>query len=281
MMDLLTRFLFEQLNIKGEIVQLTASYQAIRANHPYPKNIGMQLGEALAASVLLAAPLKTPGSLLLQLQGKGLVNLVLAQATQDLKIRGLVQYDAACSDEDLFTAGHLLLTIKPTHGQQYQGMVAVHQETISQALIHYFDQSEQLPTYVMLCADEKKAAGFLIQKLPSTDKSLSDEDWNRIQILAQTLTPAELLSLRAEEILFRLFHEETLRVFPASSIEFQCHCDREKMENAIKTMHYDEVVQIFDEHPYVSVTCEFCNREQRFSRGDIEILFENSKPTYH
>ncbi|SJM92956.1 Hsp33 family molecular chaperone HslO [Crenothrix polyspora] len=284
--DLLHRFLLEDRGIRGEWIQLTDSWQAIKNNHPAPAPAQQQLGHALAAVAMLSATIKFEGSLILQAQGDGAIRTLVAQATHDRKIRGLIRNTDTVpsgSLQAMFGQGNLALTIKPNHADPYQGIIALQGNNLATALESYFSQSEQLKTRLWLFANDSHAVGFLLQELPgNTDSS----NWEHIEILANTLKEHELLTLDCQEILHRLFHEENLRLFDGEAVSFECVCSRARIESTLKSLGNDELQDILRERGSIEVGCEFCNTQHQFDPIDIARLFTaqdfvNSSTTRH
>lgn len=284
--DLLHRFLLEDRGIRGEWIQLTDSWQAIKNNHPAPAPAQQQLGHALAAVAMLSATIKFEGSLILQAQGDGAIRTLVAQATHDRKIRGLIRNTDTVpsgSLQAMFGQGNLALTIKPNHADPYQGIIALQGNNLATALESYFSQSEQLKTRLWLFANDSHAVGFLLQELPgNTDSS----NWEHIEILANTLKEHELLTLDCQEILHRLFHEENLRLFDGEAVSFECVCSRARIESTLKSLGNNELQDILCERGSIEVGCEFCNTQHQFDPIDIARLFTaqdfvNSSTTRH
>jgi molecular chaperone Hsp33 len=276
--DSLRRFLFEDLGIRGDWIKLTTSWKAAKQHQQGPQNAQLQLGQALAAVALLSATIKFNGSMILQAQGDGAFRTLVAQSTHDQKIRGLIR----CSDqvpdgslENMFGQGRLVLTIEPDDAQPYQGVVPLEGGNLAAALQIYFEQSEQLKTRLWLFANETQIAGLLLQELPSKNNSLGD--WERIEILADTVTEQEMLDLNCEHLLYRLFNEEKVRLFDAEPVEFRCSCSREKIERTLNAMGREELEDILKEHGTIQVGCQFCNEQYQFDRVDIESLLSPVK----
>ena len=278
--DSLRRFLFEHTGIRGNLVHLDASWRAVLDTHPYPESVRVHLGEALAAVCLLAATVKLSGSLILQIQGSGPLRTLVAQATSARTLRGVARWEGEVpAGGDLascFGEGRLVLSIERGGGEPYQGIVPLSGGSIAQAIEGYFRDSEQLPTRLWLAADERQAAGLLLQRLPGDG---DPEDWGRIGMLADTLTPAELTGLPADALLYRLFHEETVRLFESEPLAFRCGCSRARIEDMLRTLGQAEVDSIVAEQGAVEVTCEFCNRGYRLDAVDASQLFAKT-PTH-
>jgi len=272
------RFLFNEAPVRGEIVNLTESYQEILKRSPYPLVVQELLGQALVAVSLLSATIKYKGSLILQTQSDGPVSLLLSQANTLHEIRGLAKWQGEVSEAFPLALGkgHMAITIDPATGnERYQGVVELKGMSLAQVIENYFYQSEQLPTIVMLAANATTAAGLLLQLLPQA-KHEDKNFWQHVEHLARTLTNEELLTLPPEKILFRLFNQEQVNVFDPQSIQFVCRCSRDAMAKAILTLGHEDAVKIATEHQVVSVTCEFCNKQLDFDRIDVERIFNEA-----
>jgi molecular chaperone Hsp33 len=277
--DSLHRFLFERAGVRGELVYLDASWRAILETHPYPDEVRRQLGEALAAVALLSCTIKFEGSLILQVQGRGPLRTLVAQATHRRTVRGLARWQGpvpAGTLSQTFGEGRLVLTVQPLRGERYQGIVPLQGPSLSAALETYFGASEQLATRLWLASTEQRAVGMLLQRLPGEHGS--DEDWERIGLLARTLTEKELVALPAAELLYRLFNEETVRLFESEPVAFRCGCSQQRIEHTLRAMGRAEVESILEDHGAVEVDCEFCNRRYRLDRIDALKLFALHPP---
>jgi len=281
--DALHRFIIEQSHVRGEIVRLDTTLRAMEGTNNYPQPVRQLLGETAAAAALLAATIKFDGQLTLQVRGNGPVNLLVVEATGKGTLRGVAHHDGDVPDmgiRSLMGAGHLVMTIDPGLGnERHQGIVALDETSLVATLQNYFTQSERLPTRLWLAVDEFAAAGFLLQNLPADRPAAAlkdDDDWNRCVRLANTLTNAELLHLPVERLLYRLFHQESVRLFRSSPVGFACRCSRERVNSTLKTLGYAEVKQILEEDGLVSVRCEFCNSAYDLDAVDIEHLFASA-----
>lgn len=276
--DQIQRVLFDELDIRGVLVGLESSYQQALEKHNYPKVIRRVLGEMMAAASVLAANLKFEGRLILQAQGEGDVTLLMAECNHNQELRAIARFEGELPEEarfiDLLEKGRMAITIDPLKGQRYQGVVPLEGDTLGQCLEAYFGQSEQLPTQMHFCADDERAAGFLLQVLPV--EGTAEEDWGRISHLASTLKDEELLELDNETLLYRLFHEENCRLFEADSIQFRCDCSRERSLNTLKFMTKEELQGILDEQGNIDVACQFCSEQYHFDQADLDYLFSDS-----
>ena len=295
MKDTLQRFLFENLAVRGELVHLDATWQAVLERHEYPLPVQKVLGELMAAVSLLIATLKFKGQLIAQIQGDGPVSLLVVEGTSDKTLRAT----ASCKNDTftdeslhgLFGDARLVITLEPEKGERYQGIVALTGENLAAALTDYLLRSEQLDTDLWLVADDKQAAGLLIQKLPDTEKVKSSSNilafdsseenidldgWNRIQQLSSTIKDEELLDLSAEEIIHRLYHEEDVRMFDAEPVSFRCSCSRERVANMLRSLGAAEVNSIIEEETKIEVACEFCNHNYSFDAVDAKQIFASN-----
>ena len=284
--DTLHRFLFERLPIRGHLVHLDAAWRALIEHRDYPAVIRETLGEAVVASLLLAATIKFEGVLSLQLQGDGPMHLLLAQCTSGLGVRGLARYrdlggTPKASIADLIGEGNLTVTLESDDGaQRYQGIVPIEGERLAESLQGYFQNSEQLPTRLWLHADATGASGMLLQKLPGSgslpaaEAAAIDDAWTRVQIIGDTLTPEELRTLADAEILHRLFNEDDLRLFEPSPVYFRCRCSRERVAGMLQGLGEQETRSVIAERGKVEVHCDFCNRAYVFDAVNVEQLFK-------
>jgi molecular chaperone Hsp33 len=288
--DCLHRFLFEHYPIRGHIVHLDAAWRALLEHREYPEVIRDTLGEAVAASVLLAATLKFDGTLSLQLQGQGPMHLMLAQCSDALGLRAVARYREAEYHRDLSALsgeGKLTVTLENEDlSQRYQGIVPLTGERMADCLRSYFESSEQLPTRLWLHADAKGASGLLLQRLSNdsvknrtvgspheVDPAEIEDAWRRVQLLGDTLKPEELQTLSDRNLLRRLFAEDDVRMFESAPVFFRCRCSRERVTGMLRSLGADEVRSVLAEQGHVEVRCDFCNRAYRFDAVDVEQLF--------
>ncbi len=276
--DCLRRFIFEQHNVRGEWVRLQDSLQQAKQHQILANSdVDSQLGQALAAVALLSATIKFSGSLIMQVQGTGELTALVAQATNDQKIRGLVRSESVVTKTNLKEmigqSGRLVLTVEAENGERYQGIVGVEDNNLADVLKNYFVQSEQLDTRLWLFANQTHAAGLFIQELPG-DKQ-DKLDWERIEMLANTVTADELLNLDCETLLHRLFNEEQVRIYEPDPVVFHCGCSRQKISETLAALGRVELEEILKERPEVEVDCQFCGAQHRFDKVDVENLLTN------
>ncbi len=289
MSDTLQRFLFENAAIRGELVQLDASWKAALERHDYPESVRAPLGEMLVAGVLLAATMKFEGNITLQVRGSGPISLLVvdctprrAEATEGViyHIRGMALWNGEVPAGDLrsrFGDGNLAITIDPGKGaQRYQGVVALAGDSLADAIDDYLERSEQLPTRMWLSSNGERAAGLLLQKMPQ--EAGDDDAWERATALAATVRDDELLRLEQPELIHRLFHEEDIRLFDSEPVAFHCHCSSERVADSLRSLGQDEVKDILKQEGKIEVSCHFCNRQYHFDAVDAEQLFISPPP---
>lgn len=273
-----TRFIFDGMPIRGVHVHLNEVWQHILERKHYPVPIRRALGELLVAGALLSSNLKLEGTLILQIQGQGILKMLVVEATSENTVRATTRWDETAYISDDADLGNLLgesaifaITLQPKDGEQWQGVVPLEGNSIAQMLMNYMLRSEQLETYIVLAADDEHAAGLLLQRLP--EQQLNDEQWQYMLALAQTLAHHELLHLDAQNILYRLFHETPPRVFPNENLEFACTCSREKVGNMLLMLGAKEVVPIVVDEGSITVDCDFCHENYTFEENDMTALF--------
>ena len=288
--DLLFRFLFEHTNIRGELVHLDDSWQAVLQRHNYPTPVRDLLGQAMAAAALLSATLKYDGALVIQIQGNGPVPLLVVQIDNQTQLRGMAEWHGEIAPgnlNELCGLGRLTITIDPADGKErYQSIIELGHDSLARTLDDYFRQSEQLNTRLWLAADDRCAAGLLLQELPPelSQKMLNEEPlltqdndaWNRVIHLSETLTSTELRDLPTSEILKRLYHEEDVRLFEPDTLFFSCSCSRERIANTLRSLGQDETQSIIEQEGKITVECSFCKKIHEFDRVDCEALFSAS-----
>lgn len=274
--DSLQRFIFEHAPIRGEIVHLDATWQAVLGRRDYPSRVRDLLGELMAAAALLTSTLKFDGRMILQIQGGGPIRLLVVECTSRRTLRALAQWHGDIPEgplSELIGDGRLAVTIDPAKGKErYQAVVEIEGTCVAEAFENYFARSEQLDTRLWLAADPNQAAGMLLQRLPG-DEHPDDDAWNRAVHLGSTLTRQELLALPVTDILHRLYHEEDIRLFSRVPVSFRCSCSRERVESVLRMLGHDEIRSLLEEQGTVRVECEFCGTRYEYDAIDAEALF--------
>jgi molecular chaperone Hsp33 len=291
--DRVRRFVLERHPIRGHAARLTRSWLELREHQDYPPAVQQLLGEAVGAVVLLAATLKFDGTLTLQLQGVGLVNLLVAQCTHDFKVRAMARHEPIQSREgggetgfrSLAGEGQIIVTIEAAdRASSYQGVVPITGDSLAESLEAYFIQSEQLPTRVLLAATPGVVSGMLVQRIPgeggkqSVDPAALESAWMKADHALASLTQAELLEDDVEQRLVRMFGADEVRLFGGHDVRFECRCSRERVANMLRSLGVEEVRSVIAEQGAVTVTCEFCQRPYQFDAIDSEQLFSDSTP---
>lgn len=280
--DHLTRFLLEQAGVRGVHVQLDDTWQQIRARADYPSTVADLLGQAIAASALFTGHIKVDGRLSIQLRGSGALRTLFAECTGTGTLRGIATV-AEGQDADvrnlqaLGDDALLAITIENpgARGQEptrYQGLVALDADTLSDAFEGYFRQSEQLPTRLLLAADQGRVAGLMLQKLPGDGGD--DQGWEHASVLFDTLGARELLETPAELLLHRLFHEDGAQLLGDKALRFGCSCSRERVSGMLESLGEPEARAAAESNEgRIDVHCEFCGQTYRFDLVDIDALF--------
>jgi molecular chaperone Hsp33 len=306
--DIVLPFRTVRSGVIGRLVRLGPAVDEILSHHAAPNAVSQTLGEAVALTALLGTALKIDGKLTLQTKTDGLLDFLVVTYEPPGRLRAYARYDKkrVGADDDiaqgeLIGSGHLAITIDPGEEmERYQGIVALTGDGVGEAALTYFHQSEQLPSFVRLAvarhytAGDKgkpgrwqwRAGGLMIQHLAragGTEAALDeafgddepyseeDDDWERTRILASTVEDHELLdpTLPPDRLLYRLFHEEGVRAFPAASIEAYCRCSRERVEGFLRSFGAKELTDMREPDGSISVTCEFCTKTYRFAPDEI------------
>jgi molecular chaperone Hsp33 len=284
-------FQIEGNQLRGRIVRLSSALDVILAQHAYPAAVAHLLAEAMTIAAALGTALKYDGLFTLQVKSDGPVSLLVADVQSDGGIRAYARYDAAKLQQEggLLGKGYLAFTVdQPLRNDRYQGIVELQEGELATAVQHYFKQSEQIATGIMT-AVRQDAAGhwlsgcLLLQQMPqeggfrpANDTGVEDQ-WLRALLLMETSTPEELTGpiLPAEDLLFRLFHEDGVRIYDAKAFQHQCRCSEAKVINVLRSLPQAEV-EAMAVDGVVSVTCEFCNRSYNFDAARRESIFASA-----
>jgi molecular chaperone Hsp33 len=281
--DQLHRYLFNQGNVRGEMVRLEKSFQAILDSYPYPPVIQQLLGELMAAASLLTATLKFEGDIAIQIQGEGPLSYAVINGTHNQQLRGVARWDEALQTlptefSQLVQKGVLVITITPEQGERYQGMVALDKPTLAECIEGYFEQSEQLATKVILrtqlSEQPAKACGMFLQVLPLSSESTqkADTDFEHLSAITDTIKDQELFNLPAEDILHRLYHGEDIELYPATKVVFKCSCSKERSAAALAAVGKEELLDIVAKDGDIKMNCQYCHTEYSFDAIDVESI---------
>ena len=280
MTDVLDRFLFENRSLRGEIVSLEKTFQSVLSSADYPEPVQLLLGELMVVTSLLTATLKFEGEIALQIQSEGPIRYMIVNSTHEQNMRGVARWDETKKNfptdfNECFIKGILAITLTPKKGSRYQGMVALDKSSLAECVEEYFLQSEQLLTKVMLYSkvhDQAKAAGLLIQILPTASESSnveSNPDFEHVAHIANTVSSEEILSLPHKEMIHRLYHEDVIRIFEPQTVQFSCDCSRERSTEALKSVNKEELLDIIAEDGHIKMDCQFCHEVYLFDEIDI------------
>jgi molecular chaperone Hsp33 len=281
--DTLQKFVFEDAAVRGELVDISATWREIVARHHYPVAVKRLLGQMVSAAALLSANLKFNGSLIMQLHGDGPVRLLVVECDSDLRMRATAKMNAefAIAEDAGLQAlvnaqghGRFVITLDPAEkvpGQQpYQGIVPLDGDDVATVIEHYMLRSEQLDTKLWLHGGKAEATAHAAE--------VSQETWNRVVMLGDTLKEAEMLEHGIDVLQKRLFWEETLRVFEPLHPQFHCSCTREKVGNMLKMLGQQEVEEALSEQGKLGINCDFCGKHYEYDAVDCAQLFVTDAP---
>jgi molecular chaperone Hsp33 len=302
--DLVQPFQIESTALRGRLVRLGPAIDTILSQQAYPRPIAEMLGEAIVLAVILAGALKYDGIFTLQTKGDGPLHLMVTDVTTAGAVRGYAQYDAAKLEQALAAeqaggpavtgsvprllgAGHVAFTVdQGEHTDRYQGIVELQGATLADCAHHYFRQSEQLQTGIKIAVGRDgatgrwRAGGIMLQRLPPGGPAedafigeTQEDDWRRAMVLMSSCTSEELLdaALAPEALLFRLFHEDGVRVFAPHALAARCRCSRERIERILRTLPKEDLGELANDQE-TSVTCEFCSTKYVFARSEIAAM---------
>lgn len=282
--DQLHRYLFENHAVRGELVTVSETLEQILDGHSYPQPVKNVLSELLVATSLLTATLKFDGDITVQLQGDGPMSLAVINGNNHQQLRGVarVQRDIP-EDADLKTLvgnGYLVITISPAEGERYQGVVGLEGDTLAACLEDYFQRSEQLPTRLIIRTGESDgkpaAGGMLLQVMPA--QNAQPEDFEHLATLTDTIKAEELFTLPANDVLWRLYHEEEVTLYDPQDVEFKCTCSRERCADALRTLPDEEINSILAEEGEIDMHCDYCNSHYVFNAMNIAEIRHNASP---
>ncbi|WP_158752610.1 Hsp33 family molecular chaperone HslO [Dyella sp. S184] len=282
--DVLHRFLLEHAGVRGVLVRLGPAWREVAGRADYPPALHAMLGEALAASALLTGNIKLDGALSVELKSSGALRMLFAECTDHGRLRGLARWNEPLPEPLALNAlpdASMAITIgNVERGQRYQGLVELQHASVAESLENYFIQSEQLPARILLAANDQHAVGLMLQKMPDEGghhAAQDDDAWSRIVHITATLGAAELLDTAPEQLLYRLYHEESVRLFEPRSLAFGCSCSRERVTGMLRSLGRDEVeAALTARGDEIEVICEFCAQRYHFDRIDAEVLLNSS-----
>jgi molecular chaperone Hsp33 len=296
--DLVQPFQIDPFALRGRLVRLGATVDRILSQHDYPEPVAAILGEAIALAVVLAGALKYDGIFTLQTKSDGPVRLIVADVTTEGAVRGYAQYDRERVDQvpahsselspsvpDLIGKGYIAFTVdQGERTERYQGIVELIGANLAECAQHYFRQSEQIQAGIKLSAARSgaggvwRAGGLMLQRVPpeggyTVIADDVEDGWRRAMVLMSSATPGELVDpdLSPHRLLFRLFHDEGVRVYPTHPIEARCRCSKERIGRILRSFPADDIEDMRKDE-VITVTCEFCNTSYDFAGKDFAPL---------
>nr|WP_255494643.1 Hsp33 family molecular chaperone HslO [Luteibacter sp. Sphag1AF] len=274
------RFMLERAGVRGVLVRLGESWREISSRADYPDQLRDLLGQSMAASALLTGNIKFEGSLSLEFRSDGPLRLMFAECTDKGRLRGIARWEGDLPtplDLKDLPAAMMAITIGHPERGRYQGVVDLDAGSVADAIEGYFERSEQLPARILLAADGDQAVGLMLQPIPGEGGHSAAEDdadaWDRVRALTATLESSEMLGTHPEELLYRLYHEETVRLYEPREVAFGCTCSRERVGTMLRSLGRQEIESTLDQREgEIEVVCEFCAARYVFDRVDAEVL---------
>jgi len=276
-MNTIRRFLFKDLNIRGQHLSISQTWQAMVQDRGYTRQVRQLFGELSAMAIMLANGIKHQGKLTLQYQGDGVVSLLLVEVTHDMKLRGMIRSNGTIKEDDnldtVLGEGQMVATLYNTQtDHSFQSLIPRNPLGLISTFEDYFSQSEQLDSKLWVSSTKDNLSAMLIQKMPEI-KNNDEEGWSRITALASTITNQELCSLDAEQLLHRLFHEETVQLFEQDQVDYECQQDRRRFEKIIFDLGEEDARNLLEERGEISIHNEVCNEHLFFNEQDLDRIF--------
>lgn len=271
--DSVIPFGFESIPVRGALIHLSRTWRRILRDHDYDAVTTETLGHAAAATGLIAQSLKFDGAITLQIQGSGVLRMLVMQCTSELDLRGMATTETGQVAENfsgLIDKGHCAVTVDAGE-KPYQGIVDIDEKSLAASLEHYFGRSVQVPSHVALVANDDIAGGLLLQQVPG--QTIDDDDWNRLHFIAKTLSCADFAGGAGIALIGRLFAEDDVRVYGPRAVNFRCRCSRDKTEDVLKMLGEEEARETLAEQGAIEVICEYCGRVRKFDSVDVSRLF--------
>lgn len=274
--DSVIPFVFDALNVRGAVVQLDASWQRMQGDHNYPTPVADVLGQAAAATALIAQSLKFDGSVTLQINGNGPLAMLVMQSTDDLHIRGMATATDVPDDATfatMVTNARCAVTVDAGAMERpYQGIVGICPDSLAASLENYFAQSVQVPSHLAIISEKTFCGGILLQQMPG-EKTIAEDDWRRLGLLIATLRAQDLADGATPHLLQKFFVEDDLRVFQSRPVRFHCRCSQSRVEEVLRMLGETETRAALAESGRVDVTCEYCGRMRVFDPVDVSRVF--------
>jgi len=278
--DTLHRFTFAQAPVRGLLVQLDAVWRDVLSRHHYPPAVRELLGQTLAGAALLGGNLKSTGQVIVELRGAGPLRLLVADNRAGSTVRALARWQEPLQGADwqaLLGDGRLVITLDARgDGRRYQGIVNLAPGGLAATLDGYFASSEQLPGCIVLAADDTRAAGLLLQRLPGSAGPVDVAQWDLLAALAGTTRPQELLHLEPARLLGRLFAQHDMHLLASQAMQFGCSCSAQRVEATLLALGRGEIESLLDQRGSIDVDCEFCNQHYHYDRAAVLRLLEDT-----
>lgn len=271
--DSVLPFGFESFPVRGALIHLSRTWRRMLRDHDYDALVEETLGHAAAATGLIAQSLKFDGTITLQIQGAGRLQMLVMQSTSDFDMRGMAHVDETASASDfaeLTKRSRCAVTVD-SGDRPYQGIVEMDETSLAASLEHYFARSVQVPSHVALVANGELAGGILLQQVPG--QPIEEDDWNRLNFLAKTLTQRDFEGDAGIDLLRKLFAEDDVRVYAPRAVNFKCRCSAAKAEDVLKMLGEEESRQVLAEQGGIEIICEYCGHRRHFDAVDVERLF--------
>ena len=262
--------------MRGSLIHLSQSWRRMLQDHDYDALVTETLGHAAAATGLIAQSLKFDGVITLQIQSTGTLQMLVMQCTSELDMRGMAAVEegsAATSFAELTSKAHCAVTVD-AGDRPYQGIVEIDPTSLAASLEHYFARSVQVPSHVVLLANEEFAAGILLQQVPG--EPIAEDDWKRLHFLIETLSPGDFASDTSLQLIGKLFAEDDVRVYEPRPVNFRCRCSARKVEDVLKMLGEAEARQTLEAQGNIEVICEYCGHRRHFDAVDVERLFADN-----
>lgn len=262
--------------MRGALIHLSRSWRRMLRDHDYDALVTETLGHAAAATGLIAQSLKFDGAITLQIQGAGVLQMLVMQCTSEFDVRGMAAVHEGGHARDfaeLTANAHCAVTVD-AGDRPYQGIVAIDDASLAASLEHYFDRSVQVPSHIALVANENVAGGLLLQQVPG--ESIDADDWNRLHFLAETLAAKDFTGEAGIELIGKLFAEDDVRVYEPRPVTFRCRCSARKTEDVLKMLGEQESRSALEDQGSIEVICEYCGRRRHFDAVDVERIFSNN-----
>ncbi len=262
--------------MRGSLIHLSRTWRRMLRDHDYDALVMETLGQAAAATGLIAQSLKFDGIITLQIQSSGVLQMLVMQCTSELGMRGMAavyEGSAATSFAELTSAANCAVTVDAGE-RPYQGIVDIDPTSLAASLEHYFARSVQVPSHVALLANHEFAAGIMLQQVPG--EPIDEDDWNRLHFLIDTLSPRDFASDTSLQLIGKLFAEDDVRVYEPRPVDFHCGCSARKVEDVLRMLGEEEARQTLEAQGNIEVICEYCGSRRHFDAVDVERLFADN-----